>query len=167
MDHLLNRFPSLKCVFYLTCRMHTYVEFFFACIVNIIWASLEIILWETIHSSRREVLNWSLRETSWRQHESNRAINLYSSLARTQTKPKCDLNPASIPTIPAVDSTIPKKTRSTNTSMSKLRENACSVPFRRWKVLLSTFETGARGPTVFFPPRTHHRMRTNLAQEVW
>ena len=47
-----------------------------------------------------------------------------------------------------------KKTRSTNTSMSKLRENACSVPFRRWKVLLSTFETGARGPTVFPPSKT-------------
>jgi hypothetical protein len=30
--------------------------------------SLEIILqWETIHSSRRQVINWYLRETPWRQ----------------------------------------------------------------------------------------------------
>ncbi len=46
-----------------------------------------------------------------------------------------------------------QKNRSTNSSMSELRENACSVPFR-WKVLLSTFETGARGPTVFPPRKT-------------
>ena len=38
--------------------------------------------------------------------------------------------------------------------MPRLRENACSVLFRRWKVLLSTFETGARGPTVFPPSKT-------------
>jgi hypothetical protein len=54
--------------------------------------SLEIILqWETIHSSRRQVINWFLRETPWRQHESNRVIELYSSLARSQTRLKCDL----------------------------------------------------------------------------
>ena len=45
--------------------------------------------------------------------------------------------------------------------MSELRENACSVPFQWWKVLLSTFETGAHGPTVF-PPRKNQRMRTKF-----
>ncbi len=47
---------------------NTYICWIFAYIVNIIWVSLEIILqWETIHSSRRQVINWYLRETPWRQ----------------------------------------------------------------------------------------------------
>ena len=73
MDHLPNTFPSLWVVLFLPWGMHTYVEIF-AYIVNIIWVSLEIFLWETIHSSRCEVINWPLREMPWGQHESNRAI---------------------------------------------------------------------------------------------
>jgi hypothetical protein len=115
---------SLWVVLLLTWGIHTYL-IFFAYIVNIIWESLEIILWETIHSSRREVINWSLREAPWRHYESNRAIELYSILTRTQTKPQCDLNPASIPTIPTVTCNHPwvsilQKNRSTNSSMSEL-----------------------------------------------
>ena len=45
--------------------------------------------------------------------------------------------------------------------MSKLRENTCHVPFRRWKVLFSTFETGACGSTVF-PSR-----KTNGYTRIW
>ncbi len=106
MDYLPNKFLSLGFLLFLTWWIHTYVEIF-AYIVNIIWAPLEIFLWETIHSSRLEEIHWSLRETSCRHHQSNRVIELYSSLARTQTKPKCDLNPASIPTIADVVSIIP------------------------------------------------------------
>ena len=53
MDYLPNTFPSLWVLLFLTWWMHTYVEIF-AYIVNIIWAPLEIILWETIHSSLSE-----------------------------------------------------------------------------------------------------------------
>jgi hypothetical protein len=90
MDHLPNTFPSLWVVLFLPWGMHTYVEIF-AYIVNIIWVSLEIVLWETIHSSRCEVINWSLREIlsqmPWGHHESNRVIEHYSSLVRHQKHP--------------------------------------------------------------------------------
>ena len=86
MDHLPNTFPSLWVVLFLPWGMHTYVEIF-AYIVNIIWVSLEIILWETIRSSRRGVINWSLREIPWRQSESNRPIEHCSSFVRNQKNP--------------------------------------------------------------------------------
>jgi hypothetical protein len=57
MDYLPNKFLWLWVVIFLTYGIHTYVEIF-ADIVNIIWVSLEIILWETIHLSRRKVINW-------------------------------------------------------------------------------------------------------------
>ena len=119
---------------FLTWWMYTYVEIF-AYIVNITWVSLEFILWETIHSSRLEVINWSLRETSWRQYESNREVQVYSSFSsRTQTKPNCDPD-NSEQLSQSSRSSILQKTRSTNTSMSKTPRECLQRPLLTMKSL--------------------------------
>ena len=145
---------------------NTYIHmlYFFCHILNIFCEPIKHILWElfenpSIHPDITDIMNPT---------RTNRTLD---QVREIQPPQKSDRNLAPIPTNPATDNpfqvSILQNPEVLIPWYLKLRENACSVPFRRCRVVPSTFRNRCSIDGMFFlyGVKTKQLWFNNL--EVW
>jgi hypothetical protein len=165
MDYSPNRFLSLWVVLFLTWESHIYTCCnFLLNILNIFCELIGHIFWElfenpSIHPDITDIMN---------QTRANRTLDQVRDSQETQ---KSDRNLAPIPTNPAGDNptqvSILQNPEVLIPWYLKLRENACNVPFRRCRVVTSTFRNRCSIDGMFFLYGVKTKQLRFNSLEVW